>query len=84
VCVDVEADTATYTVTAGDPVDLAHHGDPFTPLKCSRSGGQISTCFRSVRRREISSHKQRVASGFSGLTNERAGMERERAGNASK
>jgi alpha,alpha-trehalose phosphorylase len=30
VCVDVEADTATYTVTAGDPVDLAHHGEPFT------------------------------------------------------
>jgi alpha,alpha-trehalose phosphorylase len=30
VCVDVRADKASYTVTSGDPVDLAHHGERFT------------------------------------------------------
>ncbi|MEO9174979.1 MAG: glycosyl hydrolase family 65 protein, partial [Gaiellales bacterium] len=28
--VDVHAGTARYTITSGEPLDLAHHGEPFT------------------------------------------------------
>jgi alpha,alpha-trehalose phosphorylase len=44
VCVEVAADRAIYTVTAGDPVDLSHHGEAFTLSQGERVVRAIPPC----------------------------------------